>query len=173
MVIKDILSENRKFVKEEGTLLNAKPAKGLCIITCMDSRLTGFLEDALGIGRGDAKIIRNAGNIVDDGAVRSAAVAIYALGVREIIIVGHTDCGMTRLDRDRIVSEMRKLGVDEDVIENFSLRTLNPIADEEENVIEGIRRLRSSPLIPESVKVHGLIIDIATGELKPLHIDEE
>jgi len=171
MVIKDILAKNQEFKFQD--LSDAKPSPKLCIITCMDSRLIELLENALGIGRGDAKIIKNAGNIVDEGVIRSAAVAIYALGVTEIIIVGHTDCGMAHLDEDLIVSKMRELGVSEDVIENFSISALNPIADEEENVIEGVKRLKSSPLIPESIGIHGLIIDIKTGRLKPLHLDED
>nr|1G5C_A Chain A, BETA-CARBONIC ANHYDRASE [Methanothermobacter thermautotrophicus]1G5C_B Chain B, BETA-CARBONIC ANHYDRASE [Methanothermobacter thermautotrophicus]1G5C_C Chain C, BETA-CARBONIC ANHYDRASE [Methanothermobacter thermautotrophicus]1G5C_D Chain D, BETA-CARBONIC ANHYDRASE [Methanothermobacter thermautotrophicus]1G5C_E Chain E, BETA-CARBONIC ANHYDRASE [Methanothermobacter thermautotrophicus]1G5C_F Chain F, BETA-CARBONIC ANHYDRASE [Methanothermobacter thermautotrophicus] len=170
MIIKDILRENQDFRFRD--LSDLKHSPKLCIITCMDSRLIDLLERALGIGRGDAKVIKNAGNIVDDGVIRSAAVAIYALGDNEIIIVGHTDCGMARLDEDLIVSRMRELGVEEEVIENFSIDVLNPVGDEEENVIEGVKRLKSSPLIPESIGVHGLIIDINTGRLKPLYLDE-
>jgi len=171
MIIKDILRENQDFRFQD--LSDLKHSPKLCIITCMDSRLIDLLERALGIGRGDAKVIKNAGNIVDDGVIRSAAVAIYALGVNEIIIVGHTDCGMARLDEDLIISRMRELGVEEEVIENFSIDVLNPVVDEEENVIEGVKRLKSSPLIPESIGVHGLIIDINTGKLKPLYLDED
>lgn len=65
----------------------------------MDTRLTGFLEPALGIERGDAKIIKNAGNtVVDQDVIRSVAASIFALGVEEVMVIGHTNCGMANVD---------------------------------------------------------------------------
>ena len=95
-MLDEILAHNKEFVKDyEGEKLSHHPQKKLAILTCMDCRLTGFLEPALGIGRGDAKIIKNAGNtIVGEDAIRSIAAAIFSLGAEEVIVVGHTYCCM-------------------------------------------------------------------------------
>ena len=89
-MLDEILENNKKFVEEfEGEKLSHHPQKKLAILTCMDCRLTGFLEPALGIGRGDAKIIKNAGNnIVDEDAIRSIAAAIFNLGAEEVMVIG-------------------------------------------------------------------------------------
>ena len=73
----------------------------------MDTRLTCFLPEALGIGRGDVKLIRNAGNtIVGEDAIRSIAAAIYSLGCEEVMVIGHTDCGMAGADANKVKAKM-------------------------------------------------------------------
>ncbi|MGZ7134467.1 MAG: carbonic anhydrase, partial [Methanobacterium sp.] len=96
MMLDEVLKANEDFVREfEPKKMSHMPQKKLAIVTCMDTRLTGFLEPAMGIERGDAKIIKNAGNtVVDRDVIRSVAASIFALGAEEVMVVGHYECGM-------------------------------------------------------------------------------
>src|SRR6478672_7994072 len=109
-LLDQILAHNARFVAERERPLTRAPAKKVALFTCMDTRLVEFLEPALGLGRGDAKVIKNAGNTVVDptgGVIRSLVVAVYALGCEEILVVGHRDCGMAELDEDDLERRMR------------------------------------------------------------------
>ena len=103
-MLDEVMKNNANFVEEfEPKKMSHMPQKKLAIVTCMDTRLTGFLEPAMGIGRGDAKIIKNAGNAaVDRDVIRSVAAAIYALGAEEVMVVGHYDCGMANVDPEKL-----------------------------------------------------------------------
>lgn len=167
MILDEILESNEKFVKEfDGEKLSHHPQKKLAILTCMDCRLSGFLEPALGLERGDAKIIRNAGNtIVGEDAVRSIAAAIFSLGAEEVLVVGHTECGMAGSDPEALRQKMIEGGIDEAEIEKVDLKEWSGVFDDErENVISTVETIRNHPLIPD-VPIHGLIIDIVSGEL--------
>ena len=100
-MIDQIISYNRNFVAERGYerfLTSKYPDKKLAVLSCMDTRLTELLPAALGLRNGDAKIIKNAGGLVIsafDSAMRSLIVAVYELGVEEIMVVAHSNCGAT------------------------------------------------------------------------------
>lgn len=98
------MKNNASFVKEfEPEKMSHMTQKKLAIVTCMDTRLTGFLEPTRGIGRGDAKIFKNAGNTaVDRDVIRSVAAAIYALGAEELMVVGHYESGMANVDPEKL-----------------------------------------------------------------------
>lgn len=86
------------------------PNKKVAIVTCMDTRLTELLPAALGIKSGDAKVIKNARGVIShpfDSAVRSLLIAIYELQVTEILVIGHTDCGVQHMDSTRMLEEMK------------------------------------------------------------------
>lgn len=171
MMIDEVLEANEKFVNEfEGEELSHNPQKKLAILTCMDTRLTGFLEPALGIGRGDAKIIKNAGNtIVGEDAIRSIAAAIYSLGAEEVMVIGHTECGMAHANPDKIKSKMIAMGIDEDEIANVDLvEWIGAIPSEKENVVETVEKIKNHPLITDEVPIHGMMIDIVTGKIDVL-----
>lgn len=168
MMLDEILESNKEFVKNfKGEELSHSPQKKLAILTCMDCRLSGFLEPALGLERGDAKIIRNAGNtVVGEDAIRSIAVAIFSLGAEEVLVVGHTECGMAGNDPDKLKEKMIEGGIDEAEIEKIDLKAWSGIFDDEkENVVETVEAIRNHPLIPD-VPIHGLMIDIVSGELE-------
>ena len=168
--LENILNENKKFVeKTEKIDLPHNPQKELAIFSCMDCRLIDFLTPALGLKRGDAKVITNAGNkIVDDEPIRSLAVAIHALGAKEVLVVGHTECGMANVDIESLKSKMLENGISQDDIDQFDLgEWIGSFDSEEENVIASCSKIKNHPLIPD-IPVHGLIIDIVTGELKVL-----
>ena len=97
--IDNVLAFNREFVASKGYeahLTDKYPDKKLAVLSCMDTRLSVLLQEALGLKNGDAKIIKNAGALVPspwDSAMRSLLVAVYELGVNEIMVVAHTNCG--------------------------------------------------------------------------------
>ena len=174
MIILDgILEDNKKFVDSfEGKEMSHHAQKKLAILTCMDCRLIDFFEPALGLKRGDAKIVRNAGNsIVGEDAIRSIAAALYNLGAEEVLIVGHSECGMAGADADTLKEKMLARGIAEEDIAKYDLAEwIGGFDDEEENVLNVVEKVKNHPLIPD-VPVHGLIIDIVTGELKVLKED--
>lgn len=175
MTLKEVLKANEDFVKEfEPKKMSHMPQKKLAIVTCMDTRLTGFLEPAIGIGRGDAKIIKNAGNaVVDRDVIRSVAAAIYALGAEEVMVIGHYDCGMANVDPEKLVDAMKARGVDEKTLSEVDIKEwVGAIDGEEENVLNVVEKIKESPFIPDDVPIHGLIIDLYDGKLKVLVEDK-
>ena len=170
-MLDEVMKNNANFVKEfEPKKMSHIPQKKLAIVTCMDTRLTGFLEPAMGIGRGDAKIIKNAGNsAIDRDVIRSVAAAIYALGAEEVMVVGHYDCGMANVDQEKLENTMKERGVDEKLLSDIDLKDwIGAIDGEEENVVEVVEKIKESPFIPEDVPIHGLIIDLYDGKIKVL-----
>ena len=132
----------------------------------MDTRLTGgFLEQAMGLKRGDAKTIKNAGNnVLDRDVIRSVAAAIFSLGAEEVMVVGHFDCGMTNVDVEKLKSRMEWRGIATEEIAKVDLKEwIGSIDSEESNVVKGVKKLKDSQLIPDDVAIHGLIIDPLTG----------
>ncbi len=121
-MIEEILRYNRQFVerKEYEKFLTSKyPDKKIAIVTCMDTRLVSLLPAALGIKNGDVKMIKNAGGTITnpfDSTVRSLLVAIYELGVNEIMIIGHTGCGVQGMNAAEMLEEMRNRGISEEHI---------------------------------------------------------
>lgn len=174
MTLDEVLKANEDFVKGyEPKKMSHMPQKKLAIVTCMDTRLTGFLEPAMGIERGDAKIIKNAGNaVVDRDVIRSVAAAIYALGAEEIMVVGHYDCGMANVNPEKLIEAMKARGVDEKTLSGINIKEwVGAIDGEEENVLNVVEKIKESPFIPDDVPVHGLIIDLYDGKLKVLAKD--
>jgi carbonic anhydrase len=171
MMLDEVLKANEDFVKDfEPKKMSHMPRKKLAIVTCMDTRLTGFLEPAMGIERGDAKIIKNAGNaVVGRDVIRSVAAAIYALGAEEVIVVGHYECGMANVDPEKLMEAMKSRGVDEETLSEVDIKEwVGAIDGEEENVIEVVEKIKESPFIPDDVPVHGLIIDLYDAKMKVL-----
>lgn len=174
MMLDEVLKANEDFVEDfEPKKMSHIPQKKLAIVTCMDTRLTGFLEPAMGIGRGDAKIIKNAGNtVVDRDVIRSVAAAIYALGAEEVMVVGHYECGMANVDPEKLQSTMKTRGVDEKTLFGVDIKEwVGAIDGEEENVINTVKKIKESPFIPDDVPVHGLIINLYDAKMKVLFGD--
>ncbi|MCM1450160.1 MAG: carbonic anhydrase [Clostridiales bacterium] len=179
-MIESILEYNRKFVanKEYERYETSKyPDKRIAIVTCMDTRLVELLPAALGIKNGDVKMIKNAGGTITnpfDSTVRSLLVAVYELGVNEIMIIGHTECGVQGMDSGEMLQVMRERGVDDEHINLMKHcgidldRWLHGFEDTEAAVMETVDLVRFHPLMPRDVTVAGYIMDSLTGELKPL-----
>ena len=163
--LEEILAANKAFVAhgkhdytEEDIAASKLPKKKMAIFTCMDTRLTEILEPAMGIQRGDAKIIRTVGNYLTgefDAVIRSLMVAIYELGVEEIFVVGHYECGMAKTTADSLAAAMRAHGVSECAIAKIH----------GELEVWANAKITSNPYIPKNIKVHGLMIHPRTGKL--------
>jgi carbonic anhydrase len=177
IMIDELLSFNRSFVESKGYekyITDKYPDKKIAIVTCMDTRLTELLPAALGIRNGDVKMIKNAGGIINHpfgSAMRSLLVAIYELGVKEVMIIGHTDCGVQHMDSELMLKHMRERGVSQDHIDmmeycDVNLRQwLSGFNDTEEAVRKSVALVRHHPLVPDDITVRGFIMDSVTGEL--------
>ena len=180
-MLDEILANNARFLSEQRLpIIGHAPRKHTALVTCMDCRLVTMFEQALGLQRGDVLELRTAGATISEperpGAandlIRSLAGGIYLLSVREVIVVGHTHCGLASANPTALTASMQALGVDpQRLIEkeklgnvNGLLRWLGAFHDVHVNVKEVVAVIRNSPYLPR-VPVHGLVIDIETGKL--------
>lgn len=179
-MIDTILEYNRKFVESgeyEKYKTSKYPDKKIAILTCMDTRLVTLLPAALGIRNGDVKLIKNAGAVVTnpfDSTIRSLLVAIYELCVNEIMVIGHTGCGVQGMDAGEMLHLMKERGIDD---EHISLMRhcgidldswLHGFDDTPSAILETIDLISNHPLVPKDVVVRGYMMDSVTGELTPL-----
>ncbi len=173
-LLEQIIQHNKEFIKSNSyTPAPSKiPAKHLAVFTCMDTRLVESLEWAMGIKCGDAKVIKNAGNSITgsfDSVIRSFLICIFELEVKEIAIIGHYDCGMATTTSDELINNMLARGISEDaikVIEDDLRLWIDSYRDPVENVKNVVKKVRSNPLIPKDVPIHGLMFNQSTGELE-------
>ena len=152
-MIDEIMEYNRKFVENKGYapyLTSKYPDKKLAILTCMDTRLLELLPAALGIKNGDAKIIKNAGGVIVHpygSVVRSLLVGILELGVEEVMVIGHTDCGVQGMDGNEMLEKLVERGIDQqhiDIVRHSGIdleRWLGGFESVESSVHETVRRL--------------------------------
>ena len=147
-LLEEIMAHNPRFVADRGRPLTKRPARRVALFTCMDTRLVEFLEPAMGIQRGDAMVIKNAGNTLLDpqgGVVRSLVVAIFALGCGEVCVVGHRDCGMAQVDGAALRAAMLARGVPAEALAALSPTLhdwLGAFRDPEGNVRRVVDELR-------------------------------
>jgi len=177
--LEEMLEFNRKFVENKGYLPDAAskfPRKKMVILTCMDTRLTQLLLDALDLKNGDVQMIKVAGAIVRHpfgDAMRSLLVAVYELGVEDIVVVGHHDCGVKGLEASKILAKMKDRNIDQKKID-FVIRYchidmeryLKGFEEVGHSVSETVSMIKHHPLIPSDIRVHGFIIDPSTGKLE-------
>lgn len=177
-LVQEFLEFNKKFVENkeyEQYITDKYPEKKVAILTCMDTRLLELLPKALNLRNGDCKFIKNAGAILTQpfgSAMRSLLVAIYELGATEVFVIGHHGCGMTNLDSNSMVNKMiNEGGIDPLVIETIEKsgikmsKFLRGFDAPEHGVMHSVEMIRSNPLFPKHVPVHGCIIDPTTGKL--------
>ena len=177
-MIEEILKYNKEFVEQKGYerfLTDKYPNKRIAIVTCMDTRLVELLPAALGLRNGDVKIIKNAGGTITnpfDSAMRSLLVAVYELGVTEIMVIGHTHCGVQGMDSAEMQHLMLERGVP---ASNITLMKhcgidldswLHGFDDTVAAVNETVDLIERHPLMPpEGITVRGYIMDSVTGKL--------
>ena len=176
-MIDQIIQFNNQFVDSKGYekyITDKYPDKKLAVLSCMDTRLTELLPAALGLKNGDAKIIKNAGGLVIspfDSAMRSLVVAIYELGVEEIMVVAHSNCGACHMSFDHFHHEMIGRGIAEETLDTIrkcgiDLNTwLEGFKDTPESVRKTVETIKTHPLVPHDIVVRGFIIDSKTGKL--------
>jgi len=132
------------------------PAKKLAVVACMDARLD--VHKILGLEEGDAHVIRNAGGVVTDDAIRSLTISQRLLGTNEIILIHHTDCGMLTFKDDAVKAQIEQ---DTGIRPQFALEAFS---DLDADVKQSIARIEASPFIPNK-NVRGFVYDVKTGKL--------
>ena len=157
----DVLEGNELYAADfPGTGLTGRAAKGLAVVTCMDSRIEPL--GVLGMAPGDVKILRNAGARVTDDVLRTLVLAAYLLDVTRVLVMPHTHCKMASATEEEIhAGILRDSGVDTTSVE---FRT---VPDQELALAYDVRRIRSYPLLPRDLVVAGAIYDVHTGRLHP------
>ncbi|MGL5057866.1 MAG: beta-class carbonic anhydrase [Fusobacteriaceae bacterium] len=176
--LESILKYNKEFVENheyEKFNTSKHPDRKMVIVSCMDTRLTELLPNAMSVKNGDAKIIKNAGGVIVHpfgSAMRSILVSIYSFDVNEVYIVGHEECGMANLDTNYIVEKMLSKGISEktiNVLHNSGIdveKWLSGFSCVDESVRKSVDIVRNHPLLPKEVAVHGLVIHPTTGSLR-------
>ncbi len=177
-MIEEIIRHNRQFVETKGYerfVTSKYPDKKIAIVTCMDTRLIELLPAALGLRNGDVKIIKNAGGTITnpfDSTMRSLLVAVYELGVNEIMVIGHTGCGVQGMNADEMLHLMKGRGVSEEHITlmqhcGIDLKGwLHGFEHTDTAVKETVDLIKNHPLMAPDVKVGGYIMDSHTGGLE-------
>jgi carbonic anhydrase len=155
-----ILAENRRYIDAfDRSALTSTPLRGVAIVACMDARLD--VEEALGLRTGDAHIIRNAGGLATDDVVRSLVISQHVLGTDEVVVIGHTRCGLLGTDETALRESLaaatgQRLDID-----------FGSFDDLDAAVRSSVERLRSHPWI-KPLAIHGLVFDVDTGGLREI-----
>ena len=166
-MIEDILEYNKRFVENKGYekyITNKYPDKKIAILSCMDTRLTELLPAA-------------AGGIISHpfgSVIRSLMVAIYELGVEEVMVIAHSDCGACHMSSAQMIEHMKARGIKQETIDMIRFcgvdfeSWLYGFEDTEKSVKGTVEAIINHPLIPNDINVSGFIIDSVTGELTPV-----
>ena len=152
------LAENERYAATfDRPNLELPPSRKLAVLACMDARLT--VEQVLGLRTGEAHIIRNAGGLATDDAIRSLVISQHLLGTEEVLVIEHTGCGMLTFDDDHVREHIAETtGEDVDL-------PLHAFPDLETNLRAQVDRIRAHPWIKD-VPVHGLVYEVETGRLR-------
>ena len=159
--VDDLLEANARYAAELGADqrdLPAPPRRQLAIVSCMDARIR--VHAMLGLTEGDAHVIRNAGGVITDDAIRSRAISQRKLGTRSVMVIQHTRCGMNGLDEADFRAELRRdSGAEPDW-------PIGAFTDLEQNVRDSVERLRTSPYLPHRDDVRGFVYDVESGRVR-------
>jgi len=157
----ELLRNNERYAErfEKGDL-DAPPGKQVAVVACMDARF--HVSKVLGLDEGDAHIIRNAGGVVTDDAIRSLAISQRLLGTREIILIHHTGCGMLTFNDDEF---RRQIEDDTGIRPSWAAESF---ADVDEEMRQNIARVKATPFIPHKESVRGFIYEVETGRLREI-----
>jgi carbonic anhydrase len=156
-VTDDYLANNAEYAKSFQGPLPLPPSKHVAVVACMDARLD--VHSLLGIELGEAHVIRNAGGVVTDDAIRSLAISQRLLGTNEIILIHHTDCGMLTFTDDDF---KRAIQDESGVKPSWSAEAFPDLA---EDVRQSLHRIKNSPFVTKHTSARGFIFDVATGKL--------
>ncbi|WP_407688878.1 beta-class carbonic anhydrase [Mycobacterium sp. HUMS_1102779] len=156
-VTDDYLAHNADYASSFEGPLPMPPSKHVAVVACMDARLDVYRM--LGIGEGEAHVIRNAGGVVTDDTIRSLAISQRLLGTREVILIHHTDCGMLTFVDDDF---RRAIAEETGVKPPWAPEAFPDVA---EDVRQSLRRIEISPFVTKHVSLRGFVFDVATGKL--------
>jgi len=160
-IVDSVVSANENYSRDFrlGSLATP-PSRRLAILACMDARMT--IEPMLGLKTGEAHIIRNAGGLATEDAIRSLIISHHLLGTTEFMIINHTDCGMLTFKDDGLRERLKK---------KFGQTAPTPrhflaFQDLDENVRQQVEKVKSHPWIPKDIPVRGFVYDVKTGRLR-------
>jgi carbonic anhydrase len=134
------------------------PRRKVAVLACMDARLNPY--GVLGLQEGDAHVIRNAGGVVDEDAIRSLAISQNLLGTEEIVLIHHTDCGMLTFTDEELAQKL------EDETGQRPEWSAHAFGDVEADVRAGIEKIKASPFVPRTDSVRGFVYEVETGALR-------
>jgi len=155
----DLLANNESYAGSfDKADLPLPPARKTAVVACMDARLN--IYGMLGLSEGDAHVIRNAGGVVTDDAIRSLAISQRLLGTEEIILIHHTGCGMLTFTDDEFRSAIEK---DTGIKPTWAAESF---ADLDDDVRQSIARVKASPFVPDKDSVRGFVYEVETGRLR-------
>jgi carbonic anhydrase len=176
---REVLSANEEYARSFGDKgkLAMPPARHFAVLTCMDARLDPARY--AGLHEGDAHVVRNAGGRVTDDAIRSLVISHKLLGTNEWFVIHHTGCGMETFT-DPVMRGLLEHSLDTAVLGASGWRDVGKtpgstegefidwltIDDQERSIVRDVRRLRSHPLVPGYIPIHGYLYDVATGRLR-------
>ncbi len=164
--IDQLIANNRAFAEAlPERHLDVRPSRELAIVTCMDSRLDVFA--ALGLGDGEAHVLRNAGGVITDDVIRSLAVSQRRLGTRAVMLIHHTDCGLETITDDGFRTELRE---DTGVAPSFAIESFSNV---EADVRQSILRVRRTPFLLHRDRVRGFVYDVDTHRLDEVSVEPE
>ena len=154
----ELIANNGRYAESFAGPLPLPPSKHVAVVACMDARLNVYA--ILGLGDGEAHVIRNAGGVVTDDEIRSLTISQRLLGTQEIILIHHTDCGMLTFTDDDFKASIQK---DTGIKPEWAAEAF---PDLDEDVRQSIARIKASPFIPHKDSVRGFVFDAATGKLR-------
>lgn len=165
-LLDELLDANRKAFHPDADPGTFIANRHLCIVTCVDPRLTHFFPDAIGVDRGHAVVIRVPGARIAPGSevLRALAAAVYVNDCQEILVLPHTDCGAARVTEAELRRVMRARGVADAAIPSDPGAFFGLITDVEKAAIETVEAIRSTPFLPR-LPVHAALLDIRTGAM--------
>ena len=156
-VTDELLANNARYAESFTGPLPLPPSKHIAVLACMDARLDVYR--VLGLAEGESHVIRNAGGVVTDDAIRSLAISQRLLGTKEIVLIHHTDCGMLTFTDEEFRSSIE---------EEVGIRPhwhSEAFPEIEADVKASLQRIRDSAFIPDRSSVRGFVFDVATGRL--------
>ena len=156
-VTDEYLANNARYAESFSGPLPMPPSQHVAVVACMDARLNVYA--ILGLGDGEAHVIRNAGGVITDDEIRSLAISQRLLGTNEIILIHHTDCGMLTFTDDAF---KRSIQDDTGIKPSWGAEAF---PDLDEDVRQSIARIKASPFVPHTGAIRGFVFDVATGKL--------
>lgn len=160
----NVLKANEEYAKSEFPgKLSMPPSRHLAILACMDARLT--ISKLAGIKTGEAHIIRNAGGIATEDAIRSLIISNELLGTKEFVVINHTDCGMLTFKDEQLAEQLAKKYARPEEASRIKFYSFTNL---EENVKEQVRKIKEHPLIPKNIPVSGFVYEVETGKLRKI-----
>jgi carbonic anhydrase len=163
-VFDELMEHNKGYAKRfDLGHLQTPPIKKLVILTCMDSRMD--LEQLLGLSVGDAHMIRNAGGLATDDAIRSLILSTHLLGTRAIAVIQHTQCGLMS-----ITDEEFRWRLSTETGKDASHLRFHAFRDIDRNIAEQVLRIRENPFMPKQIQVRGYAYDVTTGALREVPV---